>query len=326
MPKKFSTSVDLQQNELQNAKLHVLASAPGSPATGQVWFNSTTGKIEFKNAGGVIDPTSRANHSGTQTSATISDLAATVQGYRLDQFAAPSAPLSAGGQRIINAATPTAAGDVCTKSYVDNLVNGTDWKASVRAATTASITQSGVQTVDGVSLLAGDRCLCKNQATASQNGIFIVQSGAWTRAPDADVGLLTAGAACMVTEGTVNQDTQWRLLTDDPISVGSTSLTFAQIGAATSYTAGTGISIAGNVVSVLTSVVTTKYAATFGDGATLAYVITHALNTLDVIVSVYQISDGAEIECDILRTGVNTITLGFAVAPTANSLRVVAHG
>lgn len=326
MPKKFSTSIDLTQNELQNAKLHVLASAPGSPATGQVWFNSTSGRIEFKNAGGVIDPTLRSSHSGTQLAATISDLASAVQSYRLDQFAAPTSPLSAGGLRIVNAATPTSAGDVCTKAYVDNLVNGTDWKASVRAATTASITQSGAQTVDGVVLIAGDRCLCKNQSTASQNGIFIVAAGAWARAADADVGTLTSGAACMVTEGALNGDSQWRLGTDDPISVGSTSLTFTQIGAATSYTAGTGINITGNVVSVLTSVVTTKYGATFGDGATLTYPITHSLNTLDVIVSVYQVADGAEVECDILRTSVNAVSLGFAVAPASNTLRVVVHG
>jgi len=89
----------------------------------------------------------------------------------------------------------------------------------------------------------------------------------------------------MVTEGTANADTQWRLTTNDAIVVGSTDLTFAQIGAGSSYTNGTGISIGGNVISVDTAVVVRKYAVTFGDGSSTSIAITHALSTLDVQVA-----------------------------------------
>ncbi len=324
MSKKFSTDIDLTQCQLLNVRLQNLVSAPGTPVAGQIWFNTTTGKIEYRGASATIDPTARANHTGTQLAATISDLAATVQAYRLDQFAAPTGPLSVGGQRVTSGATPVLAGDLTTKSYVDGLVNGTDWKASVRAATTVNITLSGAQTVDGVALIAGDRCLVKNQSTASQNGILIVGTP-WTRATDADVGSLTSGASCMVTEGTTQADTQWRLVTDDPISVGATSLSFTQIGAGVAYTPGTGISIVGNVLAVDTAVVVRKFAATFGDGVTLSYPIAHNLGTLDITVAVYQISDGAEIECDVLRTNTNTVTLVFVQAPPSSSLRVVVH-
>lgn len=326
MSKKFLTPIDLTQLELLNARLQNLAAAPGSPVAGQIWYNTTSGRLEFRGASGTIDPTARANHLGTQLAATISDLAATVQAYRLDQFAAPTAAVSLNSQKITNLANGSSAQDAATYGQLQSAVNGTDWKASVRAATTGNVALTGLQTIDGVSLIAGDRVLVKANTTGAQNGIYVVASGAWTRAADADVNTLTAGAAVMITEGTTQADTQWRLTTDDPITVGSTSLAWTQIGAATSYTNGTGISIAGNVVSIDTAVVVRKYAATIGDGSTTSIVATHSLGTLDVTVGVYQVSDGAEVECDVLRTSTNAVTLGFAVAPASASLRVVVHG
>lgn len=105
----------------------------------------------------------------------------------------------------------------------------TDVKDSVRAATTANITLSGAQTIDGVSVIAGDRVLVKNQSTASQNGIYDCASGAWARSADSDTSAeVTGGMFVFVNEGTVNGDTGWILTTNDPITLASTSLTFAQ--------------------------------------------------------------------------------------------------
>jgi hypothetical protein len=327
MSRKILSNVDLAQNELQNARVQNLASAPGSPVTGQVWFNTTTGKIEYRGTSATIDPTARANHTGTQLAATISDLATTVQGYRLDQFAAPTSSLTVNAQRITNVAAPTAASDAANKSYVDGLVNGIDWKPSVRVATTANIALSGTQTIDSVAVNVGDRVLVKNQTTASQNGVYVVAAGAWTRAADADVSTLTSGASFMVTDDAGSQkNTQWQLSTDDPITVGSTALSFVQIGGGTSYTPGTGISIVGNVISTDSAVVVRKFAATFGDGTTTTFAVAHGLGTLDVTVGVYQVADGAEVECEVTRTNSSTVTLAFVVAPTSNSLRVVVHG
>lgn len=77
-------------------------------------------------------------------------------------------------------------------------------KKSVKAATTANITLSGTQTVDGIALVANDRVLVKNQTTTSANGIYIVSATAWTRAPDADTSSELAGAVVNVDAGTVN--------------------------------------------------------------------------------------------------------------------------
>jgi hypothetical protein len=105
-----------------------------------------------------------------------------------------------------------------------------DWKDSVKTATTANITFSGMQTIDGVVLSVGDEVLVKDQTTASQNGIYIVASGAWARREDANAdGKMTANMVVAVEQGTVNTDTVWMLTTNDPITVGTTALSFVRI-------------------------------------------------------------------------------------------------
>ena len=83
------------------------------------------------------------------------------------------------------------------------MMDGGRWaKPNCKAATTVNITLSGAQTIDGVSCVAGDRVLVKNQGTNSQNGIYLVQTGTWTRAPDASTAPFLAGAAVNVDQGT----------------------------------------------------------------------------------------------------------------------------
>jgi len=96
---------------------------------------------------------------------------------------------------ILRAATPAGDSDVATKQYVDGLLAGLHWKESVRVATTANITLSGTQTIDGVSLSADDRVLVKNQSSADENGIYVVASGSWSRSSDMDSGDEFPGAA-----------------------------------------------------------------------------------------------------------------------------------
>ncbi len=132
---------------------------------------------------------------------------------------------------VMLAADPTAGLGAATKQYVDNVATGLDPKASVRAATTANITLSGAQTVDGVALVAGDRVLAKDQTTASQNGIYVVASGAWARAGDADnspANEVSSGLFCFTDEGTVNAGIGWVLATPNPITLDTTALTFVR--------------------------------------------------------------------------------------------------
>ena len=98
-----------------------------------------------------------------------------------------------------------------------------DWKNSVVVATTANITLSGTQTIDGVAVVAGNRVLVKNQTTASQNGIYVVAAGAWARASDALAPNVSTNNVVMVERGTVNAGKLFRLATTGNIVVGTTA-------------------------------------------------------------------------------------------------------
>ena len=164
----------------------------------------------------------------------------------------------------LNGATPTEIGYLsgltsAIQTQINNINAGLSWKQSCRVATTANITLSGTQTIDGVSVIAGDRVLVKNQTTGSQNGIYVCAAGSWSRSTDAttggegSTGLLQA--TMNVEEGTTNGDTMWTCSTNAPITVGSTSLTFIKTSNNT-YTAGTGLSLSSNAFSIDSTVAT----------------------------------------------------------------------
>jgi len=152
-------------------------------------------------------------------------------------------------------ADPTVASNFATKQYVDNAVAGLTWKTPVLVATTANITLSGLQTIDGVSVTAGNRVLVKNQNTTSQNGIYVAASGSWTRATDFDsvtpIDEIN-GAAVFVTTGSTQSDTGWTE-TATVVTVGTDPITFVQFSAAGAYTAGAGLSLTGNTFNVGTA-------------------------------------------------------------------------
>jgi len=123
---------------------------------------------------------------------------------------------------------------LATRQYVDSKIleelYKLDNKQSVRVATTANIALTGLQVVDGVTLVAGDRVLVKNQTAAKDNGIFIAGSAAWQRAPDADSNAeVTSAMILSVEQGTTLADTRWQLVTDGTIILGTTALAFQNV-------------------------------------------------------------------------------------------------
>lgn len=118
-----------------------------------------------------------------------------------------------------------------TKAELTAELNNHDYKDSCRVGTTANLAAlSGLLTVDGVVLVAGDRVLVKNQTTGSQNGIYVVAAGAWSRATDFDENSeVTAGALVPVEAGSTQADSLWMLTTDNPITVGAKALVFSQV-------------------------------------------------------------------------------------------------
>ena len=169
-----------------------------------------------------------------------------------------------------------------------------DYKQTARAITTSNVTLSGgaPATVDGVSLALNNRVLVTAQTTGSENGIYVVtvvgagSNGTWARTTDADAtGDIKAGTIIMVTEGTTYADTQWKLTTDNPITIGSTTLTFARNGTA-AYgvfaVSGQNSIVADQVGDTLTMVAGTNVALTTNDSTdtlTVTPSLTPALTT-----------------------------------------------
>lgn len=134
-----------------------------------------------------------------------------------------------------------------TKPRASQIYN-LDYKQATRVVAVSNITLSGgaPALVDGVTLAEDDRVLVTGQSTGSQNGLYLVSvvgtgsNGTWVRTSDGnETGEIEAGMIVMVTEGTTYHDTQWKLITDNPITIGSTALTFTQNYSANSISGGT---------------------------------------------------------------------------------------
>lgn len=157
--------------------------------------------------------------------------------------------------------------DAYTKTEVDTLVQGLDVKASVRAATTVNITLSGTQTIDSVALSVGDRVLVKDQSTASQNGVYIVAAGAWTRATDFNAWAEVPGSFFFVEEGTANGDCGFVCTGNAGGTLDSTAIAFSQFSGAGQVAPGTGLAKNGNTLSLANTTVT---AGAFGGASQVA--------------------------------------------------------
>lgn len=157
------------------------------------------------------------------------------------------------GFKITSVADPVSDTDAANKRYVDAARTGLDVKQSVRVATIANITLSGTQTIDGVALIAGDRVLVKDQTNATENGIYDVSAGAWARSSDADnspSGEVTSGMFTFVESGTANDNIGFVLTTANPITLGSTNLTFTAFSSAGAINAGLGLTKTGDTLDV----------------------------------------------------------------------------
>ena len=437
MAQKFLTNIDLNQNQLIKGTFEVLATDPSTDLfDGRMYFNSADGVIKIYDAtaaawrkvvagignqAGVIAGGSHAtaltivesNGQITITpnlanSASAGLLSASDFSKLADAAseATPSKLVIRDGSGQAKFGTPTDDAHVATKAYVDAARSGLDVKQSVRAATTAAVLlASGLENgdaVDGVTLVTGDRVLVKNQGTASENGIYVVQSsGAAVRATDFDgTGEVSGGAFTFVEEGTVNADSGWVVTSNGAITVGTDAIAWVQFSGAGQITAGDGLTKTGNTINAVgtagrisvssdaididsgyvgQNTITTLGTITTGvwngtdvavtDGgtgsstaagartnlgittsagtattgtSTLARVataacaasaagtstttVTHLFNTLDVSVQIVEVSTGATVYGDVIRSNADTISVTLLGTITAGDYRIVVTG
>lgn len=274
---KMGADFDLAGFFLINLKPEPVATLPtaGASNNGRVVFLTSDGRfyIGYQNAWkpmGMdvqalegLTPAQlrdRSTHSGTQAASTISDLATVVKAYKLSDFAPATADLALGSNKLTGVAPGTSSTDATNKAQLDAVeaialaaASGIAVKKPCRVASTTNLTLSGTQTIDTVVLVAGDRVLVAGQTTQSANGIYVVAAGAWARSADADQdGELAPGTLVAVTEGATNGDTLWGLVSDAPITPGTTNQSWNKILSSTGeiIQAGNGIDKTGVIVSI----------------------------------------------------------------------------
>lgn len=250
----------------------------GSPVTGAGTLtfskaSQTANTVYVAPNGSAGVPTFRALVAAdipTLTAAKISDFDTQVRTSRLDQMAAPTASVSLNSQKITNLLDPTGNQDAATKAYVDAIAAGENNKGTARVATTASlgltsatattITKTGnlPTSLDGVTLATNNIILVKDEVGAgatgaAANGLYLYSAGTtWTRVTNADTSAeVKAGMFVFVSEGSTQADNGYTLVTDDPITLGTTQLTFTQTSGAGQIIAGAGLTKTGNTLDIV---------------------------------------------------------------------------
>lgn len=198
---------------------------------------------------------------------------------------------------------PTGGTDIVNKTYADSIASGINFHQAVRLATVAALpantynngtsgvgatltaNANGALSIDGVAAVVGNRILVKDEVTQANNGVYTVtQTGSGaavyilTRATDFDsagsgVDQIDAGDFFLVTAGSTLANTSWVQQTPLPITVGTTAIVFLQFGAPITYSAGTGLSLAGTVFSITNTGVS---AATYGSASSVPVIAVNA--------------------------------------------------
>jgi hypothetical protein len=275
-------SADPSANIATSTALLVTNSAESVPIA--IFRNNTTDKVRIEQAGQFSVATSTAS---APSIAHIGNLNTGINFPSNDHIDLVSAGttvmtvtasgVSMSSNRITNLADPVSAQDGVTKAYADALINGLSLKTSARLATAAPLpactaagsgvgktltgNANGALSADGVAVNTGDRLLVKDQATASDNGPYVVTAAGvndpggspfiLTRTVDADQNLEVKAAMYIFIEEGTQANEGWILTTVNPITVDTTALTFVQFTGAGEITAGAGLTKTGNTIDVI---------------------------------------------------------------------------
>lgn len=237
-----SSSASITGGSINNTPIGGTTASTGAfttlSATGGITANVTgnvigdvTGNVTGDLSGNVSTGTGTSTFNNVQVNGTLSMSSGVINGL----------------------ATPTADNQAANKAYVDTVAQGLNAKASCIVASTGNLTLSGAQTIDSVSVVAGDRVLVKDQTTGSQNGIYVVAAGAWTRSTDADTWNELVNAYTFVQSGTTNANNGFLCTNVAGGTLGTTPVTWVQFSGAGQIDAGAGMTKTGNTLNVGTA-------------------------------------------------------------------------
>ena len=312
---KYLNNLDLNKNELQNARIQVLGTAPSNPVEGQIYYDSTDDVIKFYNgtafvsAGGdltAIQTTTANQLAITNGTGPIPSLAITTAAVANNGTA-----LATGDQiydfvttginaRIQNVTDPTGAQDAATKAYVDTVATGMlEYKGAYNASTNSPALTGG----SNIASSKGDTY------TVTADGSFL---GEQVRI--GDLIIVEVAIAASSTPA----------LTDFTIVQSNIDLATAAATAGAAVKGISGYDSADfSVSSGFVSLATKTFKTDIGDGTNTSYTVTHNLNTRDVIVQLYDASSYDTVIADVVRTSTTAVTVSFTAAPTTNDIKVL---
>jgi hypothetical protein len=332
MAKKFLTPIDLNKLELQNAAIQNLATAPSSPSTGQVYYDTVDGNIKvWKGSAWESVGSSQTASAGVTSIVGTADevtVSASVGAVTLSLPATINANTTGTAAALTTPRTIELTGDVTgTVSF--------DGSASASMATTIaanSVALGSDTTGDYVASVSGTANEIEVSGTGEGASVTIGLPNNVSVTGDLTVGgnLTISGSATYINAETIQ-------LADNTIVLNSNATGSATENAGIEVERGTdpNVSVLWNETSdqwTLTNdgtnygAISRKFAASVGNASGTSFPVVHNLGTRDVTVNVYDNANYETVVTDVVRTDSNTVTVSFAVAPSSNAYRVVVVG